>query len=174
MVTFRGLAGMDWKGLFIERFGDSIWWTNHHLLLKDDPEMFRYFEKRGISREDLLDNLDDGESRKLSFEKGSRGYSGLVINENSASERISSIIKIYGGKKKENEFFLSKIPVDKFEFNTDYFSKGSKIILDKANYDYIFRNLYPTKLNELDGFFKYFRGNEFVALCTGRKIIPYS
>jgi hypothetical protein len=170
MRTFRGLAKEYYNTSFLERIGDSIWWTNHNLLLKDDPEIFKYFQESGFDKQILFGVLEEKSARGFFLEKGSRGYSGLKLIDRSKGPLISNLLELYKDEKKD--FFLSDIPLKNFEFKTDYWERRSNIVLDEEHNDYIVRNLFPTKLYERNGFFKYFKDKEMVALVTGKRIVP--
>ena len=162
MKTFRGLVNEAKTPSFLEKIGDSIWWTNGKVTLKNDPEIFRYFEKRGFDKKDLFQNLEYGEPRRIFFEMGSRGYSGLKINDCVHSSKISSLLDFYLGSK-EN-VFLSEIPLREFEFLADSRPDGAKFVIEKEINDYVSEKLFPDLLYHGEGILKYFREKELVCL----------
>jgi hypothetical protein len=169
MVTFRGLVRFANKrcGLksFVNKIEDSFWWSNSYVILKDDPEMFRCFEKNGFDRQDFFEKIDENKTTHFGFKESSRGYNGLILEENLSNINPSGIFNKYGGK--DDFYFLSEIPLKKFEFSLDYWVKGRKMILDRGIHNYIVNNLSPDELHEYEGVAKYFKDNELVALYAG-------
>ena len=128
MKTFRGLVNETKTSSFLEKIWNSIWWTNGRITLKDDSELFRYFEKRGFDKETLFQNLEYDEPRRIFFEMGSRGYSGLKIKDCVHSSKISSLLNFYLLSK--NNIFLSEIPLSEFEFPADSRPDGAKFVIE--------------------------------------------
>lgn len=162
MKTFRGLVNGAKSYPFLEKIGNSIWWTNGRITLKDDPELFRYFEKRDFDKEYLFLNLEYCEPRRIFFEADSRGYSGLKIGDSVHTSKISNLLNFYSSSKKN--IFLSEIPFDESEFPADSRSDGAKFVIEKDINDYISKQLFPTRLYHGEGILKYFKGNDLVCL----------
>jgi len=165
MKTFRGLVKSHWYKSFIEKKDGSVWWTNHECVLKDDPEMFKYFKKKGLDEKSLIGKINEGKSYLFGFEKGSRGFSGIKFDKEIFNGSLAGLLRKYGEKKSEE--FLSEIPIKKLEFSLNHWVRGRKLFIDKDINNYISENLFPTELHEQEGVCKYFKEDELVAIYTG-------
>jgi hypothetical protein len=189
MRTFRSLLKYNQQSrAYLEFINNSFWWGNQYILLKNDSEMFRYFEKNKIDKSRFVtgnvEGLDNDGSYYMQFEPDSRGYSGLIvdwyskdryltsvlnsdsgiiINRQSGTIHLTSTLNNSSGKDKMN--FLAEISsISSLEFTLDYLDRKCRILIDKDIHEYIVKNLSPDKLFEKNQIVKYYQGNENVAL----------